>query len=78
MVTSRQTAFSVKFLYQISLDVLYMYGSFSAVAKKYTAYHLGNFSDAELDSARNSDERQEGEITKIQMMIELMLFLFSV
>ena len=61
MVTSRQTAFSVKFLYQISLDVLYMYGSFSGVAKKYIAYHLGNFSDDDLDSAKSEGERLEGK-----------------
>ena len=61
MVSSRQAAFSVKFLYQISLDVLYMYGSFSGVAKKYIAYHLGNFSDADIDSAKSEGERLEGK-----------------
>ena len=37
-----------------------MYGSFSGVAKKYMAYHLGNFSDAELESAKSEGERLEG------------------
>ena len=38
-----------------------MYGSFSGVAKKYIAYHLGNFSDADLDSAKSEGERLEGK-----------------
>ena len=61
MVTSRQTAFSVKFLWQMSLDILYLYGTFAGMAKKYFACHLGGFSDAELDTAKDAKERIEGE-----------------
>ena len=45
----------------MSLDILYMYGSFSGVSKKYIAYHLGNFSDTDLDSAKSEGERLEGK-----------------
>ena len=44
----------------MSLDILYMYGSFSGVSKKYIAYNFGNFSDTDLDSAKSEGERLEG------------------
>jgi len=59
LVTSRQTAFSVKLLWQMSLDILYLYGTFAGMAKKYVAYHLGGLSDAELDTAKDAKERVE-------------------
>ena len=61
LVTSRQTGFSVKYLYQMSLDILYLYGTFSGMAKKYDAYHLGGYTDEELDKAKDSKERLEGK-----------------
>ena len=61
LVTSRQTAFSVKLLWQMSLDILYLYGTFAGMAKKYVAYHLGGLSDAELDTAKDAKERVEGK-----------------
>lgn len=54
----------MKFLYQMSLDILYLYGTFSGMAKKYVAYHLGGFSDVELDTAKDSKERIEGNNIK--------------
>ena len=56
MIT-RRTAFSIKYLFEMSLDILYLYGSFSGMAKKYVALHLGNYSDDELSTAKNSQER---------------------
>lgn len=62
----------MKFLYQMSLDILYLYGTFSGMAKKYVAYHLGGFSDLELDAAKDSKERIEGK--NIQWYILLWFF----
>ena len=59
LITSRQTGFSIKYLYEISMDILYLYGSFSGMAKKYMAMHLGNFTDKELDEAKDEGERLE-------------------
>ena len=56
-MTTRRTAFSIKYLYEMSLDILYLYGSFSGMAKKYVALHLGNYSDEELSTAKNSQDR---------------------
>ena len=49
----------------MSLDILYLYGSFSGMAKKYVALHLGNYSDEDLDKAKNDGERVESKWIQI-------------
>ena len=39
-----------------------LYGSFSGMAKKYMAMHLGNFTDKELDQAKDEGERLESKL----------------
>ena len=46
------------------MDILYLYGSFSGMAKKYMAMHLGNFTDKELDQAKDEGERLESKLWK--------------
>ena len=41
------------------MDILYLYGSFSGMAKKYAAIHLGNFTDEELSKAKDANDRVE-------------------
>ena len=59
LITSRQTGFSIKYLYEMTLEILYLYGSFSGMAKKYMAMHLGDFNDKELKEAKDEGERRE-------------------
>ena len=61
LITSRQTGFSIKYLYEMTLDILYLYGSFSGMAKKYAAMHLGDVTDKELDEAKSEGERIESK-----------------
>ena len=69
LVTSRQTGFSVKYLYQMSLDILYLHATFSGKAKKFIAYHLGSYSDKKLDQAKDDGERLASIFIKSEEVI---------
>ena len=51
----------MKYLYEMSLDILFLYASFSGMAKKYAALHLGDYSDDELIKAKSMAERVESK-----------------
>ena len=60
------------------MDILYLYGSFSGMAKKYMAMHLGNFTDKELDNAKDDGERLESMLLNNSARINIKAgFFFS-
>ena len=78
LITTRKTGFSVKFLYEISLDILFLHATFrlfllqnnrlehvkyfSGISKKYSALHLGDYTDDELIKAASESDRIKGMI----------------
>ena len=61
----------------MTLDILYLYGSFSGMAKKYAAMHLGDVTDKELDEAKSEGERIESKYKKAVHELKLTKYSFQ-